>query len=293
MRNLRYIFLLLLSLLPFFEAEAGQHHLLGRNALRNPIVLVHGATTKGSELQIGMFNFGTYFRFIKAYYEATGTPVYVAHLSTDGSIGERAAVLKNFLETELKGKMVNIVAHSLGGLDARYAASVLHAAQIASITTIGTPHHGTPLADWAVRQTNRHLPWYWFFRVLGYDMKTRRFLREITTDFMKNTFNKRVPNVVDIKYFSVVTSASFRNESMSFWLWFPSLWLEGESHPMANQPNDGMVPVESQKWGTQISQQELDHLGQINHHSMRARSFESTAYMVYMTIYDTLAKSGL
>ncbi|MGZ3711919.1 MAG: esterase/lipase family protein, partial [Bdellovibrionota bacterium] len=149
--------------------------------LRNSIVLVHGATTKGSQLDIGFLHFGEYFRKIPAYLSSNGTPVKVVELTTDSSIEERAALLKNFLETDMKGEMVNLICHSLGGLDCRYAATVLGSRQIASITTIGTPHHGTPLADWAVRQTQKRWPWYWFFRVLGYDMAQRRFLPEITT----------------------------------------------------------------------------------------------------------------
>jgi triacylglycerol lipase len=45
---------------------------------------------------------------------------------------------------------IHIIAHSMGGLDARYA---LHrdvsglAARVASLSTIGTPHRGSPLSD--------------------------------------------------------------------------------------------------------------------------------------------------
>jgi triacylglycerol lipase len=42
---------------------------------------------------------------------------------------------------------VNLVGHSQGGLDARYAASKLVGEHVASITTISSPHHGTPLGD--------------------------------------------------------------------------------------------------------------------------------------------------
>src|SRR5207249_8887306 len=45
-------------------------------------------------------------------------------------------------------RSVNIVAHSMGGLDARYAISQLGlGGRVASLITIGTPHLGTPLAD--------------------------------------------------------------------------------------------------------------------------------------------------
>jgi len=287
--------LILVSLLLAAPAFSAAPQMMGKKSLRHPIVLVHGATTKGSQLQIGFIKFGEYFRGIPHFYAASGTPVALAHLSTDGSIGERAAVLKNFLESEYRGQMVNIVAHSLGGLDARYAASVLGCRQIASITTIGTPHLGSPLANWAARQMNKGTPWYWIFRLLGYDLRQRRFLNEITTDFMSTTFNPRVPNVGDIKYFSVATSASFRDSTMSYWLYFPAKWLEGERHPLAANGHDGLVPRDSQNWGTALAPQTLDHLGQINHHGLRASGLgsESTALNVYTAIYENLYREGL
>lgn len=46
---------------------------------------------------------------------------------------------------------VNIVAHSQGGLDARYAITKLgYADHVASLTTMGTPHRGTPIGDTAL-----------------------------------------------------------------------------------------------------------------------------------------------
>jgi len=283
--------LLVVFLAPSARAEGPRPE--GRHKSLHPIVVVHGATTKGSRLQIGMFDFGDYFRGIKEYYEATGTPVYVVELSTDGSIGERAAVLKNFLETDLRGKMVNLVAHSLGGLDARYVVSVLNSTQVASITTIGTPHRGSPVADWAMRQSKRGSLWYWFFRLVGYDMDLRRFLPEITTDSMEKVFNPRVPNRADVRYNSVISSASFNDGTMSYFLWFPAHWLEGEKHQLAAHGHDGLVPKDSQRWGNVIADVTLDHLGQMNHHEWRAHSQQDTSLRVYALIYDTLLSQGL
>jgi triacylglycerol lipase len=73
-----------------------------------------------------------------------------------GSIKSRALELKAAIEgafstDELnRGKVVHIVAHSLGGLDARYLISKdgLDCAKwVRSLTTLSTPHRGSPLAD--------------------------------------------------------------------------------------------------------------------------------------------------
>ena len=43
----------------------------------------------------------------------------------------------------------NLIGHSQGGVDARYVAAHLGGDVIASVTTISSPHRGTPVADYA------------------------------------------------------------------------------------------------------------------------------------------------
>jgi triacylglycerol lipase len=253
---------------------------------------VHGATTNGSQLKIGPFSLGDYWADIPQYLGSAGTDVKVVQLPTDGSIEERAAVLKNFLESDMKGQTVNVIAHSLGGLDARWCISVLHTMQITSLTMIGTPNFGTPLADWAVDQMSNHGLWFYFFRLLGYDMGARKFLREITTNQMK-LFNERAPDSYEVRYFSLPTRAKFTNGTMSTLLWFPNHWLEGQNHYLNLNGNDGLVPYDSQKWGTPIEQPyELDHLGQMNHHEGRFSEQKQDSYNLYKAAYENLEHEG-
>ncbi len=260
--------------------------------LKNPVVLVHGATIHGSRLQIGPLDFGDYFLGVAKLFADTGTSVKVVELSTDGSIGERAAVLKNFLDTDLRGQNVNIVAHSLGGLDARYAISILGAKQIVSLTTIGTPHRGSPLADWAVDQMKSKGFWYRFFKLLGYDFAGRRFLPELTLAGMEN-FNRRVPDSPTVKYFYVRTRASFEKGNMSYLLWFPERWLNSQHSALLANGTDGLVPYDSQNWGQEVASLELDHLGQMNHHEFRSLDNSDESKHLYLSIYKKLAEEGL
>lgn len=261
-------------------------------ALKRPIVLVHGSTANGSNLSIGPIDLGPYFRDIPEFLSTSGTVVKVAQLPTDASIAERAAVLKNFLETEMKGQMVNIIAHSIGGLDARYMVSVLKSMQVSTITTIGTPHYGTPLADWAYKQMNSSFsPWYWFFRLLGYDFKGRRFLPEITTAKMK-VFNDKVPDSYDVRYFSVRTRARFNEGMLSALLMLPLRWADGQGHYMSANGSDGMVPYDSQIWGKELPTASIDHLAQINHHEFRFSNNKEESLLVWFNIYDNLQKEG-
>ncbi|MCO5142487.1 MAG: hypothetical protein M9962_05295 [Oligoflexia bacterium] len=280
-----FLIQLFFSILVFAQGEL-------TTPLKHPIVLVHGATYGGASLKIGFLNFGDYFEKIPAFLSQAGTTVKIADLPTDVGIGERAAVLQSFLKSEFKNTKVNIIAHSLGGLDARYAATVLRSPNILSITTIGTPHRGTPLADWGVNQMKNEGLWYYFFLLLGYDLKGRRFLPELATEYMQKTFNPKVPNRADIQYFSVRTKASFKKKSMSRLLWFTSRWVESDGS-IKNGEHDGLVPFESQGWGKILLNMELDHLAQMNHHEWRGKNFEKESLAMYKGIYTNLLDSGL
>lgn len=263
-----------------------------RAPLKHPIVLVHGATAAGSNLSIGPFDLGDYWLEIPQFLGANGTAVKVLQMPTDASVAERAAVLKNYLETDFKGEMVNIVAHSLGGLDARYCATVLGSNQIYSITTIGTPHLGSPLADWAWDQAQNNRFWYWLLKLMGYDLKGRRFLQEITTTAMKR-FNDKVPNRSDVRYFSVRTRARLSEGNLSGFLIMPAKWLEGQGHYLNANGNDGLVPFDSQQWGEVVASVEIDHMAQMNHHEFRFNNNRMESLHMWTSIYDKLQKEGL
>ncbi len=263
--------------------------------LHHPIVLIRGATAHGDHLSVGPVDLGEYFEGIPEFLGQAGTKVKQVGLPTDGTIEENAAALKNFLETdpELKGQMVNVVAHSLGGLDARWCVSVLHSMQISSITTIGTPHRGTPLANWAVDQLDNRYPWYWFFRLVGYDLAHRRFLRELTTASMRR-FNIQVPDNPDVRYFSVPTKARFEDGNLSLLLWIPDHWGRSENDALSANGSDGFVPYDSQLWGKEItSSGELDHLSQMNHHELQFANQKPETLRVYQAIYENLEREGL
>ncbi len=64
------------------------------------------------------------------------------------SIRTRSSNLKSFINTHVPHGPVNIVAHSMGGLDARYLISHMSFSRVASLTTIATPHRGSSFMDY-------------------------------------------------------------------------------------------------------------------------------------------------
>ncbi len=276
---------LLALLFLFFSIDA-------QAKLKNTILLIHGATVSGSVLKVGPFFLGEYFQGVPEHLKSLGVNVELMELPSNSSIEERAVVVKNFLETHLAKQKVNIIAHSLGGLDARYLVSILQSKQVASITSIGTPHHGTPLADWAFAQMKEKKFWFQFFRFLGYDMSQRRFLPELTTNFVEKIFNPKVKDRADIKYFSVVGTGDPWKGTMSALLWYTYIMLKRETHPMSLEACDGLVPASSQHWGAVLAELPLDHLAQMNHYTFRLPHQEES-FAMYTKIVQTLEQQGL
>ena len=108
-----------------------------------PIILVHGIALKD-------------FKFLKSFGEIDrilriqGYSVYKAKIDGFGSILNNAMQLKEeiikILGIEGVDK-VNIIAHSKGGLDSKYMIENLGMEDsVASLTTLCTPHKGSPIA---------------------------------------------------------------------------------------------------------------------------------------------------
>jgi len=115
---------------------------------RYPIVLAHGLAgfTKVGPLD--------YFYGVPQDLTAQGSQVYATLASSVNSSGEvrgeqLLAQVRNIVAITGKGK-VNLIGHSQGGLDSRYVAGVAPTL-VASITSVGTPHKGSKVADIALK----------------------------------------------------------------------------------------------------------------------------------------------
>jgi len=116
-----------------------------------PIVLAHGL--------VGFTKVGSvdYFYGVPQNLTSQGSLVYTTLTSAvNGSAEVRGEQLLKQVNTilALSGKSkVNLIGHSQGGLDSRYVFGVAPT-KVASVTTVGTPHTGTPVADLAIKIVN-------------------------------------------------------------------------------------------------------------------------------------------
>ncbi|MDE7085025.1 MAG: triacylglycerol lipase, partial [Clostridia bacterium] len=117
-----------------------ESEILNEGFLEYPVVLVHGFGFRdGKRL--------CYWGRIPNLLKAKGGKVFYGEQDSCGTIEDNACFLKDRIVQVLKetgAEKVNIIAHSKGGLEARYLiSSMKEADKIASLTTIGTPHRGS------------------------------------------------------------------------------------------------------------------------------------------------------
>lgn len=179
------------------------------NIPKNPLVFCHGllgfdliGPTNMPALQI------SHWRGICEVLEANGVEVLITRVPATSSVEDRARVLDEQIAKHLPGRDINLVAHSMGGLDCRHLASHLNPIRynISSITTISTPHRGSTFADYMIDDViGRHrLPTLLSSlpnRVVPLFSGDGKAFEGLTTRAMEK-FNEETPDLPTIKYFS-------------------------------------------------------------------------------------------
>lgn len=218
-----------------------------------PIVLHHGLFGFGN-VKLGPIRL-SYFHKIDAAIERLGHPVIVPRVHPTGSIALRAQQLKSTLLGQLNGHdQCVIVAHSMGGLDARHMITHLGMAErVAALVTVSTPHRGSPYADWCMKHIATRLRLVAFLNSFGVDAGA---FEDLTLERCAR-FNEVTPDAPGVKYFSVTAARPW--QSVPPWAmhsWRVVYKAEGE--------NDGLVSVKSGQWGEHLATWAADHWHTIN-----------------------------
>ncbi len=211
------------------------------------VVLVHGF------LGFGSIGFGRarihYFRRVARALERRGVEVHVAVLPPLGSTPARAQALLDQL-ARVKSTHVVIVAHSLGGLDARWALARGGCDRVRALVTIGTPHRGSPIADAFARGPGGRLRSALARMGLGSEA-----VDWLTTERLAR-FNEEIADVPGVRYACVVGATADARKV------HPLLRVT-HTFLRAHGPSDGLVTAASQAWGEVIAEAELDHWAQV------------------------------
>ena len=208
-----------------------------------PILLLHGCGFRDWKLV-------NYWGRIPEALEKEGAEIFYGHQDSWGNIESNAAAIKENLNKILaetgKGR-VNIIAHSKGGLEARFMISSLDMAdKVASLTTIATIHHGSKTIELLCRLPRRLFRFASFFmnpyfRLLGDnspDFYTTS--RQFSTSHMKG-FNERNPDALSVYYQSY--AAIMKNPFSDIFMFWPNLIVS-----LIEGKNDGLLTPESATW---------------------------------------------
>ncbi len=214
-------------------------------ATKYPLVMLHGIGFR--DLQY--FN---YWGRIPKELVRNGALVYYGHQEAWGTIENNAAAIKSTIEKVMEENhcdKVNLIAHSKGGLDARYLIRGLFMEDhIASLTTISTPHHGSELLNILNKLPDKI---YCLISSL-IDMNYKKLgdtapdcyhaSKQLAPSFCQE-FNEKYPDSPKVYYQSYASCVkSTLGDSL---LTIPNLlmYFAGASK------NDGLVTIESAKWG--------------------------------------------
>lgn len=285
-----------------------------------PVVFVHGMGGFGT-LEVGPVKI-TYFDGVVEDLSKRGEAVYATIAPPYDTSEVRAAAIAKQIDDILKrtGKAkVNLVGHSQGGLDARVLASPNgfgYGDRIASVTTVATPHRGSKIAD-AALGLMKWLPPNVIDDVTGgllgvleksaYELQTDPHLRAQVTllseQYMKDVFNPKYvddPRVVYMSYggrtnlrtgIGACDDGVYANDPTDLDVAQPgldamALFLEDGKFKV----NDGLVTVESSKWGKFQQCVAADHLKEVGQLGVLASSFDHRA--LFRSIVSRIRTAG-
>ncbi|MBP5363614.1 MAG: triacylglycerol lipase [Ruminococcus sp.] len=114
-----------------------------------PIIMVHGIFFRD-------WQYFNYWGRVPAELKKNGATVYYGKQQSARSVHDSAVELSSTILKvieETGAEKVNLIAHSKGGLDSRYAISCLGMDKyVATLTTINTPHRGCDMVDYLLEK---------------------------------------------------------------------------------------------------------------------------------------------
>jgi triacylglycerol lipase len=186
----------------------------------------------------------TYFRGLEQALRKWQMPCLFPAVPNAGTVEARAKALARALEL-LGDRPVVLVGASMGGLDIRYLTSRLkEGARVRAVVSVGTPHRGSPVADWA----------------LAGESSLPRFLvrrwRPALEDLTPEACDRRNARLIDREDVIYLSCAGARPPSHLPWP------LAGYARRMQPEhgDNDGLVSVDSARWGRFLGVHPADHV---------------------------------
>ncbi len=244
-----------------------------------PIVLAHGLFGF-TKIQLGPLTVATYFRGVPEFLRAHGRRVYVPRVHPTAGAARRARKLAERIDGVFPGERVHLIGHSMGGRDARELVNLPGwEDRVLSLTTIGTPHLGSPLAEHAQRKLG---PVYEVLRALDWDHEG--FLELLPDRAMRWHEETAVPDHIPCHHVAGITPPDDVCRVLR------------RTHALLLReigPNDGLVPARSAAaFGHELTSTPVDHLRQMNWYSgQRGNALGPNVQAIYRSILQGIVES--
>jgi triacylglycerol lipase len=247
----------------------------------HPVVFCHGMLAM-TMLRMQIPEDTNYFSHLRPFLRERGIEALYPNVEPTGGVAERAEQLRDLI-CHWTSEPINLIAHSMGGLDARYLITHLGMAdRVASLTTISTPHHGTAVADWFCLNFRQRVPLLLTLEAFGINVDG---FRDCRTDACR-AFNERTPDAPGVRYFSYTAAVpSSRISPLLRRAWNILTPLEGA--------NDGLVSVRSATWGEVLGMLSVDHFAQTPDGLFVRPGENFDALTFYSHLVEDLAHRGL
>ncbi len=247
--------------------------------LRYPVVFMHGFG------MLALFLRGGHLHDEAMSLRLRGVQAYAPNVSPYHTVPVRAEMWKERLLhilDETRADALNLIAHSMGGLDARYLITELGMSnRVASLVTVSTPHRGSALADIVLETPERVQDWLtdaanWAgsSAMDGGKADFKQAVSDLTPEYVIGTFNPSVTNCENVSYWSYAGRSGKGTETGINPLLRPlnSMLYAREG------VNDGFVSVDSARWGEYLGTIDADHAQQIGIDLITSSTFESTDF---------------
>jgi triacylglycerol lipase len=238
-------------------------------------------------------NVGTWGR-IPQFLRSRGVDLYFGGTDAWGVYQTNAALLKERVELVLREtgtERVNIIGYSTGGIDARYMIWKYDmGGQVASLTTISTPHQGSELADFIFRQK---ITCTRFGRAIigGFgkhngDIEPAAYALglSITREAMEQ-FNCRVLPDPQVYYLTVYSTMENSRDDPLFG------WTRWYINRQAGA-NDGIVSEASTRWYGEMIEggDQISHLEIVDYR--KNNTYGADLFKIYAAILERLDRHG-
>lgn len=255
---------------------------------RYSIILVHGIVLKD-------IKFFKAFGRIEKKLKDSGYVVYTAKTDGFGTIENNALQLKEYVEKVLAtehAEKVNLIAHSKGGLDALCMINNLGMEdKVASLTTLCTPHYGSPIASSLLRLPKFIVKFlaFWinfWYRIFGdKHPDALEVCKQLQNDPNTERERQPIPATVYCQSFSTTLKRSRDDFVMGIPLAF--------CRRLDGTPGDGLVTAPSTEFGNyrgDCTDDSLSHSQIVDF--MAGKKKKEKIYAFYTGLCEELAEMG-